>query len=97
MIFIYLIKRRLNSTGDDTEDETEGIDECPSGNGNNIQRSPLPINYNLDQHFSFLAAREHLQPFCGQVPQKKKKKVVERTESDSPVAAKTKAKVIQLN
>lgn len=83
----------MNSTGDETHDEGESDDDYPMANATNVLPS-APVNYNLEEHYSFLAAREHLQPFSGQVPPKKKKKVVEETEADSP--ATTKAKVSQI-
>lgn len=88
----------MNSTGDDTNDETESADDYPVVSGSNVSLSPTsaPVNYNLEEHYTLLAAREHLEPFSGQVPPKKKKKLVEQTEADSPRPA-TKAKVIQID
>lgn len=82
--------RRFNSTGEE-EDEDIGIDECPSAtSSNSAPASPLPMNFNLEEHYTNLAARERLQEFPGQVPQKKKKIVNEdKAVSD---AAKTEQK-----
>ncbi len=66
------------------------MDGYPMVNGSDGPRHPA--DYNLEEHYTYLAAREHLQQFCGQVPPKKKKKVVERTEADSP-ATKSKVKI----
>lgn len=88
-----MLYSRLDSTGDDTHDETESIDEYAMVNDSHVllPTVPVPLDYNLEEHYTFLAAREHLEPFSGQVPPKKKKKVLEQTEADSPA---TKAKVI---
>lgn len=88
--FSFSFIRRLSSTGD----ESESNDECPSIHRSNVPATAVPADYNLEEHYSFLAAREHLEEFSGQVPPKKKKKLVEeKTESDSPSAIKPKRKV----
>ncbi|KAG4071353.1 hypothetical protein HA402_004057 [Bradysia odoriphaga] len=85
------LRRRLHSTGDDTHDDAESSDEFSMANGCNVPRQSVPVDYDLEEHYTYLAAREHLQPFSGQVPPKKKKRVVEHTEADSPVATKSKS------
>lgn len=85
----------MQSTGDDTPDDTENNDELSVVNGYNGPRQPVqPVDYDMEEHYTFLAAREQLQPFSGQVPPKKKKKRTEQTEADSPVAAKPKVSEI---
>lgn len=86
--------RRLNSTGEeDDDDEDIGVDECPSAtssSNSSVPASPLPANFNFEEHYTYLAARERLQEFPGQVPQKKKKVVSE--EKAEAVAVKTQKK-----
>lgn len=92
--------RRLNSTGEEDEDDEDigsdiGADECPSAtssssNSSSVPASPLPANFNFEEHYTYLAARERLQEFPGQVPQKKKKVVNE--EKAEAVAVKTQEK-----
>ncbi|XP_037040268.1 uncharacterized protein LOC119077191 [Bradysia coprophila] len=93
-------RRRLNSTGEEEDDEDIdsdiGIDECPSAtssssnSSNSTPASPLPVDFNFEEHYTYLAARERLQEFPGQVPQKKKKVVSE--EKAEAVAVKTQKK-----
>lgn len=79
--------RRLNSTGEEEYEDIDsdiGIDESPSATSNSSSNistpaSPsLPANFNLEEHYTYLEARERLQQFPGQVPQKKKKVVSEK-------------------
>lgn len=94
-MFLY---RRLNSTGEEDEEEDIdsdiGIDECPSATSSSSSistpASPLPANFNFEEHYTYLAARERLQQFPGQVPPKKKKVVSE--EKAEAVAVKTQKK-----
>ncbi len=92
--------RRLNSTGEEDEieevDSDFGVEECPSStssSNSSISSTPassLPANFNFKEHYNYLAARERLQEFPGQVPQKKKKVMSE--EKAEAVAVKTQKK-----
>lgn len=87
----FTLYRRLNSTGEEEEEEEEGvdsdigIDECPSAtsSSSSMPPSPLPANFNFEEHYTYLAARERLQEFPGQVPQKKKKVVVVEEKAEA--------------
>lgn len=95
MNLILYSPRRLNSTGDETHNDRESIDEHSMNNANSMLSHSMGVDYDLEEHYTFLAAREHLQQFSGQVPSNKKKKKAEPTEADSP-AKSTKAKVIEI-
>lgn len=78
----------------DSPDETESIDEHATVNASSVPPQPVPmdVDYDLEEHYTYLAAREHLEEFSGQVPPKKKKKVEEQTVADSPTKSKAKVR-----
>ncbi|KAJ6635277.1 hypothetical protein Bhyg_13862 [Pseudolycoriella hygida] len=84
------LRRRFSSSGDEVHNDTESVHDYPMVSGANIPVSAGPVDYNLEEHYTFLAAREHLEPFAGQVPPIKKKKTMEQSETDSPHTPKAK-------